>query len=391
MKTRTILFADKVLFGKELQERSNQCIIIEKGKIAKVIDQTALPKRMMEEVVIELPKGFVLMPGMIDFHTHLALDARIPGHLGMMEDTECEQTLRALKSLHDDLLAGITSLRCMGDRYYIDVILRDLINKNEIAGPRMQVAGIGMKALHGHGYVGQAFSGAEEFRRQSRLNLSRNVDWLKIFITPGDPPINDAHIDCYLTREEVASVVHEAKACGKKTSAHCIGGEGLRLCAEEGVDVLDHAYWATESDVDLILKKQITICLTPGVFLDEGREPFCPALHVQNVQKTRDEVRNRLSMLVEAGVPYAIGSDAYHGFLYKDVKYICDLGAATLDAIKGVTSRAAKMLSMEGKIGTIQEGAFADIIAVNGNPLDNIDVLSNVVFVMKDGEVIKEA
>jgi imidazolonepropionase-like amidohydrolase len=169
------IFAPSALVGAGLQKKSNQVLVVEERKIVSITDGD----RRGADLV--LPEGTVLLPGMIDCHTHLALDARIPGHLGMMEDPEANQTLRALKSAQDDLASGITGLRCLGDRYYLDVLLRD---QGVFDVPWMQVAGIGMKGLHGHGYVGKGFSGKEEFRRQCRENIYHHVDWLKIFIIP---------------------------------------------------------------------------------------------------------------------------------------------------------------------------------------------------------------
>jgi imidazolonepropionase-like amidohydrolase len=125
------------------------------------------------------------------------------------------------------------------------------------------------------------------------------------------------------------------------------------------------------------------------VFLDEGREQFCPTGHVEKVRKTRDEVAKRLSRLIKHGVKYAIGSDAYHGLLYKDVQYVHSLGATKLEALQGVTVHAAELLGLKDTIGVIKPGAAADIITVDGNPLEDLSALSRVGFVMKGGVVIK--
>ena len=176
------LFTSKLLWGPELEARNNQIVEIADGLIVSVRPGS------QEEADHILPSGQVLMPGMVDCHSHLALDARLPGHLGLMEDSEAKQTIRALKVLQDNLRAGITGLRSVGDRYYLDVLLRDMIEQGSLEGPWLQVAGIGMKGLHGHGYVGKSFSGKEEFRRQARENMFHKTDWLKIFITAGAPP-----------------------------------------------------------------------------------------------------------------------------------------------------------------------------------------------------------
>ncbi len=378
---KQILFAPSMLAGEALEAKKNQIVIIENGKFVSIGNGTK------NQADIVLQDKETLMPGLIDCHTHLALDARIPGHLAMMEDPEANQTVRALKSAADDLQAGITGLRCLGDRYYIDVLLRNLEKAGQLDAPWMQVAGIGMKGLHGHGYVGIGFSGPEEFRRQSRENIFHQTDWLKIFITPGTPPVDGTTIQCFLSREEVRTVVQEAKACGLKTSSHCLGGLGLQYCTEEGIDVLDHCYWADEKDIDLILKYNSTVCLTPGVFMDDSRLPLCPPLHAENVRKTRNEVMKRLSQLIAAHPKIVIGSDAYHGLLYRDVMYAVDLGMNIKEALKGVTVYAGELMSR--KTGQITEGYDADCIVVEGNPLKQVSTLANVRQVIRRGKKIR--
>jgi len=374
------LFAKTLLWGPDLEIRNNQVVHIDNGLIISVKPGT------MEEADTVIAPSQVLMPGLVDCHTHLALDARIPGHLGMMEDAESKQTIRALKVVHDNLQAGITGLRSVGDRFYLDVLLRDMIEQGQLEGPWMQVAGIGMKGLHGHGYVGKSFSGKEEFRRQARENMFHKTDWLKIFITAGAPPTNE-HVNCFLTREEVRTVVEEASSCNLKTSAHCIGGQGLRYCTEEGIDVLDHCYWVTQEDIDLIIKHGTTVCFTPGVFMDDSRLPFCPPAHVQSVLRTREEVKRRLSLLVAANPKFVIGSDAYHTYLYKDIEYMVELGMQRKEALKGITVYAGQL--MDRKVGILQEGYQADLIAVPANPLIEKEAVANPTFVMRKGVVVR--
>lgn len=147
---------------------------------------------------------------MIDCHNHLALDARLENHLVKMEDCEAEQTIRAIKTMKDDLAAGVTTSRCLGDRFYIDVTCKKAQKEGRIAGPKLVVSGIGMRSNHGHGYVGMPHCGAEDFRRTSRENIARGVDFLKVFMTK---VINATpFIYHFLTLEELRAVVEEAKA-----------------------------------------------------------------------------------------------------------------------------------------------------------------------------------
>ena len=374
------LFAPRMLYGKDLEVRTGQLVTILDGKLETIQSGDS------QDADLVLGKDYTLLPGMIDCHTHLALDARIPGHLDLMEDSEAKQTLRALKVIKDDLQAGITGLRCVGDRYYLDVLLRDLVASGGLEGPWMQVAGIGMKGVHGHGYVGKSFSGAEEFRRQARLNIYNHTDYLKIFITAGAPPVGPT-VQCFLTREEVSAVVEEAKACGLKTSAHCIGGQGLRFCTEEGIDVLDHCYWVDDVDIALIKRHGSTVCFTPGVFMDDSRLPLCPEGHAKSVLRTRTEVVRRLSSLVAQKPKFVIGSDAYHTFLFKEIEYMVELGMERIEALKGITVYAGELMGKA--VGSLEAGYNADLIAVKQDPLTAENALSKVDFVMREGKIVK--
>ena len=379
-----ILFAAHALVGENLDLEHNVRLTIDASKI------TSLELHaMQQEGDIVLDDHLFLMPALIDSHTHLALDARIPGHLFMMDDVESVQTIRALKSLNDDLHAGITGVRAMGDRYYLDIILRDTIKKGELKGPWIEASGIGMKGLHGHGYVGKGFSGIEEFRRQSRENLYRGADWLKLFITGGAPPHSGA-TPSFLHEDEIRCVIDEAHQVGKRVTAHCIGGQGLQYACSHGIDCLEHLYWVTEEDVDAINTSGVTVCFTPGVFMDDSRLPFCPPGHIDNVRRFREDVKKRLENLVASSPSFIIGSDAYHGRLWKEIEYMVELGMSRREAVKGITVYPGKISRQELTVGRIEEGCAADLIAVPGNPLDKPRVLEKVPFIMNKGEMIRE-
>ena len=375
------IYAYNLLEGEDLQLRHDMVVQVTDGKIVSVESGN---KKDCDHVIGET---MTLMPALVDGHTHLALDARLPGHLGMTDDSEAKQTIRALNSLNSNLEAGITTLRSLGDRYYIDVLLRDMGSSGQLTCPRLSVAGIGMKSSHGHGYVGKGFSGSEEFRRQSRENLYEGVDWLKIFVTAGAPPVGDL-VPSFLSREEIRTVVEEAHSVGKKVAAHCIGRKALQLCCQEGVDVLEHCYWVDEDDIEAIREYNTTVCFTPGVFLDDSRLPMCPQKHVERVKATRTQVKERLAALVESSPSFIIGSDAYHGLLYRDVEYMVSLNMSRLEALKGVTVYAGRLLDM--KIGSIENGFYSDVIAVEGNPLKDEGVLSSPSFILAGDKVIKK-
>lgn len=386
-KNLIILTADRVLTGPSLQEEEKACILVQDSKIKEVFPIDRLDS--YGQIPVADLGHSTLMPGMIECHNHVCLDARRKGYLQRMNLSACELTLDALKNLEDDLMSGVTTARSCGDRFYIDCVMRDKIRAGEVTGPEIIASGIGMRSMHGHGYVGLPHTGREEFLRRSRENLARSVDMLKIYITGGAPPKSGSHIPCYLSEEEVRTVAGEAANLGIPTAVHCIGGEGLRRCVLNGIDVIEHAYCISEEDLELVIREDKWIDITSGVFLDEAREPFYDEAFLDSVRKNRESISRNMEMLFKSGVKYAIGTDAFHGNLYRELMLAVSLGASNREALMAVGYNAARMCGRENSIGAISEGMNADIIAVGGNPLEDISCMKNVSFVMKQGVVYK--
>lgn len=381
-----ILLAETILAGERLSPLDNACVIVKEKKIAYVGDRAEAGNTLYAAYeVIDLGNG-VLMPGMIDAHNHPSLDARLERHLEMMNDSPCALTIRAIQCLKDDLLSGVTSTRCLGEKHYIDVTLRDEMHAGRVEGPRLQVSGIGMRSVHGHGYVGVPHTGAEEFRKTCRENMLRKVDLLKIFVTGGAPPLSGDFVPSFLSLEEIATVTGEAKRMGIRTAAHCIGGEGWVHCVKAGVDVLEHAYCATDADLALIAENGRFVCLTPSVFMDVERNRQNPPAVARAIERGRERAIASMERVVRSGVRYAIGTDAMHGALYRDAMFAAQLGASGCDALLGVTVNAARLCATDQTTGSLTAGKYADIIAVKENPLADLSALGEVVFVMKEGK-----
>ena len=383
-----ILKADRVLVGEDLNLKEHMAVIVRDGKIEEIVPQAECPAVEGAEV-IDL-KNTTLMPGMIECHNHLSIDATIPEHLELLAwSTECELTLIALDGFRKDLMSGVTTARCMGDRFYIDVTLKKLIEQGKVAGPKLLAAGIGMKGSHGAGYIGSPHCGPEEIRKTARENLKKGVDLLKLFITPGVPDPESEFVPSFLSLEEIAMAVNEAARKNLPVAAHCIGGQGLKDCIDGGVQVIEHMYMCTPQDAEWLANSKCIVDFTSGIFLDPTREETLSANNAYRVRKNRPRVRERLKLLMSTGVPYVLGTDAYHGYLYREVGYAVELGSDIVTALKGVTSNAAKVCGLGDRIGSLKKGYTADIIAVEGNPLTDVACLAKVPFVMQDGNIVK--
>ena len=388
---KQIITARTVLAGSELEEIQNGAVVVEDGKVVKVVPAEQLTEEDRAQAEWIAFEDETVLPGLIEGHNHLSIDARKSNHLEILGTaTECKLTLLAEEGLYDDLLSGVTTVRCMGEKHDLDLKLKKEIDAGNLVGPDILPAGVGMKGSNGSGYIGAPHSGVEEFRRTARSNVAKGVKLLKIFTTPGVFSTEQDFIPSFLSADEIRTVVEEAHRLHLPVAAHCIGGQALRDCVEQGVDVIEHAYCASKEDIELLkAHPDCWVDLTTGIYLAPDREQYLSENNARNVRAGREIVRECVGNLVRAGIHFALGTDANHGLLWKEVVYTVELGASKRDALKGVTSNAAYISRLSGKKGELTAGADADIIAVKGNPLEDPAVLADVSFVMKKGVVYK--
>lgn len=380
-----LIKAGRIIAGSGLEEKEHAALLVENGKITQIYDNASQAPVPPEAEVLDYGDATVI-PGMIDCHNHLALDARLPNHLVKMEDCEAEQTIRALKTMKDDLVSGVTTARCLGDRFYIDVTCRNAQREGRITGPKLVVSGIGMRSSHGHGYVGMPHCGPEEFRRTSRENIARGVDFLKVFMTK---VINATpFIYHFLTLEELKVVVTEAKSVNLTTACHCSGGQGLDDCLTAGIDCLEHVYYITPAQVERVYKEDRWVVYTPSYALnDELLFKFSPHDREGSLRE-KEIICKCLSGAIEGGLKFGIGTDGLHQGLAQEACYIAGLGAKNRDVLAGITINAARLCRVDDKTGSIEKGKAADLVVVDGNPLEDIAALKKVKSVIQDGTVI---
>ena len=380
-----ILKAKYVIAGAELAVKENAAIKMENGKITEIYDNAEQITDVMKEYVVDYADA-TLIPGMIDCHNHLALDTRLENHLVKMNDCECEQTIRAIKTMKDDLVSGVTTARCLGDRFYVDVTCRKAQKEGRIIGPKLVVSGIGMRASHGHGYVGMPFDGPEQFRKAARENIAHGVDFLKVFMTK---VINATpFIYHFMSPEELRAVVQEARSVGITTACHCSGGQGLDDCVAAGIDCLEHVYYITERQVEKVREADRWVVYTPSYALnDELLFKFSPKDREGSL-KEKEIICDCLRGAISGGLKFGIGTDGIHQGLAQEAKYIAELGASNHNVLAGVTVNAAKLCGVSDKTGSLSVGMSADILAVAGNPLEDITALQRVKAVYQDGKQI---
>jgi len=388
---------------------TNQVILVRDEKIAAVgsPDTVQIPS---DAQVIDLSKSTVL-PGLIDGHTHVfgfGLDGVKPGgppFASAINDTREYRTLLALANAQKDLHAGFTTLRDLMSHGggYSDVDIKKAINRGYFTGPRMQVSTMGLVAT-GEGMLGspevnlprnyQTADGPWALRQAVREQIHYGADWIKFHSTADYEfePDGELNSDPTFTKEEVEAIVNEAHRHGKKAACHAFGGEGLRNCVEAGVDTIEHAIELDEATADLIKKKGIYLELTAYHYsLSDYTARDAKSTGGKYSLQALREKSGRLAISRGLKISFGSGVGPFpHGTQAAEFAYLVKYGMSPSQAIQTATSVAAEMMGWQDRIGSIDKGKFADIIAVSGDPLQDITELERVKFVMKGGQVVRE-
>ena len=359
------------------------------------------PHAPKDAKVIDLTHSTVL-PGLIDCHTHIM--ARIPdGPDGYTLNLATKsQAFRALEGAYDariTLWSGFTTVRDVENEGsgYADVALRDAINQGLAEGPRMQVATRAIAAVGQYNPFGvspdltdfptgaQMVSGVEEARRAVREQMGHGADLIKVYADWDHPT---------LSIEEIEVVVVEAHQQGRKVAAHAYTPEGIRNALNAGVDSIEHGNNADRASLELMKEKNAYWVLTKGHFRDRLQRETNPRIR-KYLEDTLQRARQNIAIARELGVKIANGFDPAsaesHGKNADEIVTATELGLTPLEAIRAATINAADLMGWQDRVGAIEPGKFADLVAVDGDPLVDVSVLQNVKFVMKGGAVIKGA
>ena len=400
--------AGRLFDSKSGKAAENQIILIEGEKITAVgpADSVQVPAGAQ---VIDLGKATVL-PGLIDGHTHVfgfGLDGIKPGgppFASPINDTREYRTLLALANAQKDLRAGFTTLRDLMSHGggYADVDIKKAINRGIFQGPRMQVSTMGLVAT-GEGILGspevslpngyQRVDGPWAARQAVREQIHYGADWIKFHSTAEYEfePDGALRSDPTFTKEEVEAIVDEAHRHGKKAACHAFGGDGLRYCVEAGVDTIEHAIELDEATADLMKKKGIYLELTAYHYsLSDYTARDAKATGGKYSLEALREKSGRLAIARGVKISFGTGVGPFpHGTQAAEFAYLVKYGMTPAQAIQSATTVAAEMMGWQDRIGSIEKGKFADLIAVSGDPLRDITELERVKFVMKGGQVIR--
>ena len=406
----TAIKCGRLLDTKTGQVLSNQVIIVKGNMIESVVNAAAF--KIKTDSVIDLSAYFVL-PGLIDCHTHVLLQGDITSEdydVQLLKESIPYRTLRASRSAKIALEGGFTTIRDLETEgaMYADVDVKKAINNHIIPGPRMQVATRSIATL-GHYPIAnkdyaweldlpkgvQLVNGADEARRAVREQISYGADWIKIYADRGYYKLPDGSYRSRpnFTKEEITAIGDETLSSGKKLAAHAVTRDGIIAAINAGASTIEHGFGMDDECVQLMVKKGVYWCPTIYVcdYVAEGRAKAGSPIN-KYFMETLPAVFKKA---MDAGVKIAYGTDI-GGYSWdepqaKDFEYMVKYGMSNLRAVQSATTVAAQLLDMEGKIGEIVPGAFADIIALKQDPLKEIKSLQQVQWVMKDGLVWKNA
>jgi imidazolonepropionase-like amidohydrolase len=394
--------AGHVLDLKSGKTLNDQTLVVEDGKIVSS-GASAEAKIPSDAVRIELPNATVL-PGLIDTHTHLTMDPKF-GYETLALSTS-RQALTGAKNARLTLLAGFTTIRNVGAKDFSDVALRDAINAGDVPGPRMLVSGPALSITGGHcdnnmlPFEYHATSdgvadGIAAVQHKVRENIKYGADLIKVCATGGVLSLGDNPQHSQFTLEEMKAIVADAHRLGRKVAAHAHGAEGIRWAAEAGVDSVEHGSYI--DDAGIAAMKEHGTYLVPTLYLgdwmiDNAGLTHLPAPLLAKAKEVIPAARKNIAHAFAAGVKVALGTDAAvypHGLNAHEFETMVKLGLTPLQSIQAGTLNAADLLGWSGKVGTLEPGAWADIVAVDGDPLKDITTVQRVKFVMKGGEVVK--
>ena len=405
-----VLKAARLFDGKSNSLITPGVVVVTDGKIAGTGSSASLPT---EAEVLDLGDA-TLLPGFIDAHTHLTMtysEDYARAALDALRKPIPEMALDASVNARTTLMAGFTTVRDVGSAEYLDAGLRNAINRGVVPGPRMLVAVHAIGATGGHcddtgwreGAVGKetgpevgVINGADEARRAVRLAHKYGATVIKTCATGGVLSLADAVDTPQLTQAELDALVDEAHALRLKTAAHAHGAEGAKRAIRAGIDSIEHGSFLDDEALDLM--KQKGTYYVPTLMAAQGLSeqiqkgvPIPPAIKVK-ADDAIAHVRQTFQKAIAKGVKIGLGTDAAvypHGRNAEEFHQMVDLGMKPIDALKAGTSSDADLLGLSSKIGTLETGKLADVVAVPGDPLQNIRQTEHVFFVMKEGVVYR--
>ena len=406
----TLIHAGKVFTGTSNSLQENVTIVVEDNKIKAV--KKGFAEAQEGDTVIDL-KASTVMPGLMDMHVHLSSQHGGPQtYLERFSLNEADYALRAANYAKITLDSGFTTVRNLGDGYNETVALRNAISKGYATGPRIYTVAKSIATTGGHADPSNGLShllrpdvgpkqgvvnGEAEAREAVRTRYQDGADLIKITATGGVLSVAKSGQNPQFMTDELEAIVETAKDYGMTVAVHAHGKEGMKRAIEAGVDSIEHGTYM-DDEIRTLMKKHGTYyvpTILAGKFVaDKAKiDGFFPELVRPKAAAIGPLIQNTFEQAHKAGVKIAFGTDSgvsAHGDNAQEFSLMVEAGMKPADALLSATVNSANLLGISDILGTLEEGKLADIVAVQGNPLDDISLMESVSFVMKDGVVYKQ-
>ena len=405
----TLIYAAKLIDGRAVQPVSNVTLVVAEGKISRIVPGFATPQA--GDRVIDLRK-YTVVPGLMDMHTHLMSQHSKDSYTEKFFMEDSEYALRSTVYARLTLLAGFTTVRELGDNGVNSVALRRAIREGWIIGPRIYTAGKSLATTGGHadpsngqkgrfredpGPLHGVINGPDEARKAVRQRYKDGADLIKLTATGGVLSLAASGQNPQFTNAELQAIVETARDYGMTVAVHAHGAEGMKRAVLAGVDSIEHGTYMTEEIMGL-MKERGTFWVPTNMagewVAKKAAEPgYFPEVVRPKAAAIGPAIRSTFQQAYKAGVRIAFGTDSgvsVHGENAHEFELMVEGGMPPMEAIQSATLQAARLLKIEETLGTLEAGKLADVVAVDGDPLENISAMKKVVFVMKDGQVYRE-
>ncbi|MGY8942557.1 MAG: amidohydrolase family protein [Flavobacteriales bacterium] len=405
----TYILCGKLIDTKSGKITSKKTIVVKENKIFKVMDGYILPKSAAASTINLKDK--VVMPGLIDFHVHIEKEFDRNTRLNKYILNEADVAFNSVGFAETTLLNGFTTVRDLGGSG-VNISVRNAINTAKIIGPRVFTAGKALASTGGHADPTNGSSRAllgnpgpkegvvnsiEDAKKAVRQRYKNGADWIKITATGGVLSVAKSGDNPQFTVEEVKAICETATDYGMYVAAHAHGDEGMRRAIIGGVKTIEHGTYMSDETMELMKKYDAYLVptITAGKEVAEKAKiaGFYPDIVVPKALAVGPQIQGTFARAYKKGVGIAFGTDAgvfKHGNNGKEFGFMVEAGMPAMETIQAATITNAMLLKMEGEIGQIKKGFYADIIAVEDSPIENISTMENVIFVMKNGKVYKD-
>ena len=402
------LQAGKIIDTRNGKVLNNKTIIVSGKKIKSIQDGFVEPATAQDSLIDM--KNKTVLPGLTDMHVHIEGETNPAEYLQRFTNNEADNAFNSVGFAEKTLMAGFTTVRDLGGSG-VNIALRDAINKGKIDGPRIFTAGKSLATTGGHAdptngmndeMIGNpgpkegVVNSAEDARKAVRQRYKNGADLIKITATGGVLSVAKSSSNPQFFREEIEEIVRTAKDYGFHVAAHAHGDEGMQRAVRAGVKTIEHGTLMSEETMELMKEfdAYLVPTITAGKEVTEKAEieGYYPELVVPKAKEIGPKIQNTFAKAYKKGVPIVFGTDAgvfKHGENAREFSYMVEAGMPEMEALQSATITPSKILKMESEIGQLNPGFYADIIAVDEDPIKNIETLKNVKFVMKEGKVYK--